>query len=253
MTNPDDKNGKPGLTPQGNAPSWVDEVLGGSKTAPTTPTPTPSPPLSGTENLKIPETRPATPPSPATGQDDWISRATGGQVKDPQLPSGLQATSTPTRSSADVLSDFVRPLTERHSPAIENPVAQPIPGQAVHSQPMTYADPAQPLPFASGDVSQKKLIAGLLAIFVGSLGVHKFYLGMTNPGLLLLGTNIGVWILALILGLLTLGIGLVVTLPLAILVSSALAVLGLVEGILYLTKTDADFQREYLIGKKPWL
>ncbi|CAM4445611.1 TM2 domain-containing protein [Deinococcus marmoris] len=102
-------------------------------------------------------------------------------------------------------------------------------------------------------MAQKRLIAGLLAIFLGSLGVHKFYLGMNTQGILILGANIGVWVLALLIGLLTLGFGLFITLPLAGVVSSALGLLGLVEGILYLTKSDADFGRDYLVGKKPWL
>ncbi|WP_211248914.1 NINE protein [Deinococcus frigens] len=102
-------------------------------------------------------------------------------------------------------------------------------------------------------MAQKRLIAGLLAIFLGSLGVHKFYLGLNTQGILILGANIGVWVVALLIGLVTLGLGLLVTLPLAGLVSSALGLLGLIEGVLYLAKSDADFQRDYLAGKKPWL
>lgn len=33
------------------------------------------------------------------------------------------------------------------------------------------------------DIAQKRLIAGLLGIVLGSLGVHKFYLGLNTPGL----------------------------------------------------------------------
>ena len=68
-------------------------------------------------------------------------------------------------------------------------------------------------------------------------------------GLLLTGHLSG----ALWTGLLTLGFGLVITLPLAALVSSAVGLLGLVEGIIYLTKSDADFEREYILGQKAWL
>lgn len=103
------------------------------------------------------------------------------------------------------------------------------------------------------DIAQKKLIAGLLGIVLGSLGVHKFYLGMNTPGLIMLGANIGVWILALLLGLITLGLGLIITVPLAALVSGAIGLLGLVEGILYLTKSDEEFYGQYVLGKKPWL
>ena len=40
-------------------------------------------------------------------------------------------------------------------------------------------------------MAQKKLIAGLLAIFLGGLGVHKFYLGNTQPGVIMLAATIG--------------------------------------------------------------
>jgi TM2 domain-containing membrane protein YozV len=80
------------------------------------------------------------------------------------------------------------------------------------------------------EVSSKKLVAGILAIVLGSLGVHKFYLGMTTPGLIML-----------LVSLLTCGIG-----------ATVMAVIGIVEGIIYLTKSDADFERTYLIEKKGW-
>jgi len=36
----------------------------------------------------------------------------------------------------------------------------------------------------SGYKSEKKLIAGLLGIFLGYLGIHKFYLGYTKAGVI---------------------------------------------------------------------
>lgn len=30
------------------------------------------------------------------------------------------------------------------------------------------------------------------------------------------------------------------------------AIIGLVEGILYLTKTDDEFVKTYVVGRKPW-
>lgn len=276
-------NKKPDMTPQGNAPSWVDEVLNSSKA---TPAPPASTPLSGPADLKLPETparppAPPAPPSPAAG-DDWVARATGGSAKAPQMPTGPDVTPMPTQSTSEVLSDFMRPIvnelnthrepqpTRQAQPAapvqIANPVqtADPLPTQA---RPVdAWGDPAQQPapyrpqnqtpytpPYAGGDVSQKKLIAGLLAIFLGSFGVHKFYLGMNHPGMIMLGLNVGSWIVAFVLGFLMFIVGLGLTLPIAAMISSALGVLGLIEGILYLTKSDADFEREYLIGKKPWL
>lgn len=72
----------------------------------------------------------------------------------------------------------------------------------------------------------KKILAGVLAIVLGGLGVHKFILGYTQEG-----------IIQLILGVVTCGIG---------------GIIGLVEGIIYLTKTDEEFYQTYQVGKKGW-
>jgi TM2 domain-containing membrane protein YozV len=77
------------------------------------------------------------------------------------------------------------------------------------------------------EVSQKKMIAGILGIVLGSLGVHKFYLGMTTPG-----------IIQIVITLVTCGAG---------------GIVGIIEGILYLTKSDEDFERLYMgPEKKQW-
>ncbi len=72
--------------------------------------------------------------------------------------------------------------------------------------------------------AEKKIPAGILAILLGWLGIHKFYLGYTKEG-----------IIQLILGLLCIG-----------------GLIGLIEGILYLTKSDEDFVRTYVQNKKGW-
>jgi TM2 domain-containing membrane protein YozV len=250
MTKRDDPSGSPDLTPQGNAPSWVDEVLGASaspaaapqtgpgrpdlsKERPVPPAP-PRTPLEGSENLRIPEPTRAGRPDDFSS-DDWVSRMTGGSARTSSAP--------PTG----------RPFSE-------TTYAEPEPSRSAWPQepPRDAWNGARPVaPYvgglAGGDVAQKKLIAGLLAIFLGSLGVHKFYLGMNRPGAVLLGLNVGVWVLATLLGIITLGVGFLITLPLASLLSFALGVLGLVEGIIYLTKSDDAFAREYLVGKKAWL
>lgn len=80
------------------------------------------------------------------------------------------------------------------------------------------------------EVSNRKLAAGLLGIFLGSLGVHKFVLGYTKEGLILLAITV-----------LSCGIAGFVT-----------GVIGLVEGIIYLTKTPEEFNELYLVGRRPW-
>ncbi|EAR02466.1 TM2 domain-containing protein [Maribacter sp. HTCC2170] len=85
---------------------------------------------------------------------------------------------------------------------------------------------------AGGD--NKKMLAGILAIVLGALGVHKFILGYTKEGIIMLAVT-------LVLGFFTCGIG-----------ASLMGLLGLVEGILYLTKSDEEFYNTYQVGQKPW-
>ena len=87
-------------------------------------------------------------------------------------------------------------------------------------------------PAAAGGKS--KVAAGLFAIFLGAFGVHKFYLGYTTEGILAI-------VLFWILGLVTVGFGMVV-----------MGVVFLVEGILYLTKSDEEFERIYVQSKRGW-
>src|SRR5215475_5601509 len=78
--------------------------------------------------------------------------------------------------------------------------------------------------------ADKKLAAGILGILLGGLGIHKFVLGYKTEGLImLLGT------------VLTCGIASVIFTP-----------IGLVEGILYLVKSDEEFVRTYIQNKRGW-
>jgi TM2 domain-containing membrane protein YozV/RNA polymerase subunit RPABC4/transcription elongation factor Spt4 len=75
-----------------------------------------------------------------------------------------------------------------------------------------------------GDTELKsKLAAGLLGIFLGSLGIHRFYLGYTGIGLTQL--------LLTVLG----GSSSVCTFGITAVIPAGVAVWGLVEGILILT------------------
>lgn len=102
------------------------------------------------------------------------------------------------------------------------------------------------------DVAHQRMVASLLAIFLGGLGLHKFYLGLNQAGMILLAIHIGVWFLAMVIGVLTLGLGVLITIPLAVMVSILIALGTFVEGLMYLTKSDQDFEQHYLIEKRPW-
>lgn len=81
---------------------------------------------------------------------------------------------------------------------------------------------------------KSRIAAALLAIFLGPLGIHKFYLGRTAAGLTMLAVTL---------------FGSAVTFGFA---ASVMMVLGVVEGIVYLTKTDMEFYQVYVIGRKSW-
>ena len=80
------------------------------------------------------------------------------------------------------------------------------------------------------EASNKKLAAGLLAIFLGSFGVHKFVLGYNTSGLIMLLVTV-----------LTCGIA-----------GFVMGVIGIIEGIIYLTKTPEEFESIYIQNSKEW-
>jgi TM2 domain-containing membrane protein YozV len=87
--------------------------------------------------------------------------------------------------------------------------------------------------------ASRKIASGLLGIFLGGLGIHKFILGFPTAGTIMLV----VWLAGI-----TTGMCLVVPL----FASAAMAIIGFVEGIIYLTKSDEDFYRTYAVEKREW-
>lgn len=78
------------------------------------------------------------------------------------------------------------------------------------------------------------IYAGLFAIFLGLFGMHKFYLGYNNSAFIMLSVTI---------------IGSIVTYGIA---AAVVWVIAIVEGIIYLTKSQADFDRIYVEGMREW-
>jgi len=85
---------------------------------------------------------------------------------------------------------------------------------------------------------KEKVAAGLLGIFLGGLGIHKFYLGYTTPALIMLLLSISGWVFSCLL--------FPIVLPIVF------SIIGLVEGIIYLTKSDAEFDATYVQGTREW-
>lgn len=102
-----------------------------------------------------------------------------------------------------------------------------------------YLIPGQtPAPYAASPDDKSPIAAGLLAIFLGGIGIHKFYLGYNNEGIILIVATVLSWITVLI------GIGLLGLM--------AIWVICLIEGIIYLTKNPDEFRETYVEHKKPW-
>ena len=83
---------------------------------------------------------------------------------------------------------------------------------------------------AAPESNSKKIVAGILGILLGSLGIHKFYLGYTKEGVIMLLVSVLTCFVA----------------------SGIMWLIGLIEGIMYLTKSDDDFEKTYITGKKGW-
>ena len=100
------------------------------------------------------------------------------------------------------------PAPQQQAPVYNSAPQQAAPQQYYQQQPQSasYVDPSWPV--------KNKLTAGLLAIFLGGLGVHKFYLGKIGLGILYI---VFCW----------------TYIP---------ALVGLIEGIIYLTQSDEKFQ-----------
>ena len=137
------------------------------------------------------------------------------------------------------------------APQLGSPYAQPQPQAQAAQQPYgaqpgygsvppqnPYGQQAQygyQQPYVAPAVGEKDHVAaGLLALFLGWLGVHKFYLGYNTSGFIMLGTSI-------LGGILTLSVA-----------SWAIWVIAIVEGIFYLSKSQTEFEQMYVINKREW-
>lgn len=86
---------------------------------------------------------------------------------------------------------------------------------------------------AMGVVSKSRTTAALLVIFLGGFGAHEFYLGNSNSAIIRL--------VVCIVG------GLIMCLP-----AFVLSIISMIEGIIYLAKSDEEFEEVYVKGKRGW-
>lgn len=156
------------------------------------------------------------------GLSDWV--AVAEILQDTLKPDETAAaTDLPSISESSQVAKIDPQPASKH--AAENKVVPP---------PLPAATPSfLPSPESPGIASKSstnnrgKMTAGILGILLGGFGVHKFYLGYTKEG-----------VIQLIATFVTCGIA---------------AILPLIEGIIYLTMSNEDFAKTYVIGRKGWL
>ena len=86
------------------------------------------------------------------------------------------------------------------------------------------------IPFDQAEIRHKKMLCGIFAIILGPLGIHKFILGYLSAGMMML-----------LISVVTLGW-----------CGSLTFIVGLIEGIVYLTRTDNEFYERYMVGRREW-
>ena len=143
------------------------------------------------------------------------------QPLDPQQPSDSGQTPQPPQVPQ---SPYGAPQSPYNAPQPPSPP----PSQSPYGGPQQMGGGPAQIPGAD-----KKIPAALCGILLNGLGIHKFILGYNTEGIIMLVAYIGGFFLC--------GI------PTAI-----VAIIGIVEGIIYLTKTDEQFVNEYITNKKPW-
>jgi TM2 domain-containing membrane protein YozV len=118
------------------------------------------------------------------------------------------------------------------SPAEDMPPPPPAPAAEETPPPAPAASPA-PAPAPASAGKDKKMLAGILGIVLGAYGVHKFILGYKKEGIIMAVIGVVGWFLC---GVPTL----------------ATWIVGIIEGIMYLTKSDEEFENTYIKNQKPW-
>ena len=83
---------------------------------------------------------------------------------------------------------------------------------------------------AIGD--KNRYVAAVLAFLFGCLGLHKFYLGKTTAGIIMLIAGTAGWLL--------------------VIPGMVCAFIAFIETIIYLVKSDQSFYEDYVVGGKSW-
>ena len=140
----------------------------------------------------------------------------------------------PQWQKAETVAELAGLFTGYQQPPQQQYAPPPPPAPGAPEAPFAQQPPAMQYPsaprFDASAANSQKIAAGICGILIGGLGIHKFILGMTGPGLIMLLVTV-----------LTCGFGGIV-----------MHIIGIIEGIIYLTKTDEQFHQTYMVEKKGW-
>ena len=195
------------------------------------------------ERLRVAREKQARGGQPEESSEDGGADQLGGasQPDDANQPSGASqpnqqghdAWSQPSQQTSDV---WGQTYWQANGQAYQQSQG-PWQANQAYSRPYTQQPYGQPYqqPYAQAAPNTKDHVAaGLLAIFLGSLGIHKFYLGYNTPGFIMLAVTI---------------VGSIFSLGIA---GLAMVVISIVEGVLYLSKSQTEFEQVYVFNKKEW-
>lgn len=168
------------------------------------------------------------PQQPAT--QPFVNAANSGEGFSGQTAQGQYAQPAGQQIPVGQQDSYQAPYQQAGEYSYQQPGADPYQQDSYQYSQQPPVQPHYAPPVASRD----HVAAGLLAIFLGFLGIHKFYLGYNTQGFIMLS-------IALIGGLLSFG-----------LVMGVVWIIGVVEGIVYLTKSQSEFERLYIYNKREW-
>lgn len=135
--------------------------------------------------------------------------------------------------------DFDRKKSELLSSVGNTSVAPPVGSPPAIEQGVADSQPKK----------KSKWVAGLAAIFLGGYGVHKFYLGYAAQGAILLAVTLG---LALPATIVARALGIIPLVQLIGILKYIPVLIGVAEGVVYLAKSEDEFNRVYVEGTREW-
>ena len=177
------------------------------------------------------------------GQDDLRSASAEVQAAEAEL-AAAQARLDAARARAQAEAQAAVSVTYQagYTNSYSSSYSNNYSNNYANGYPNNHQDPYRQYPQShnqsfqgyAGSSTKDHVAAGLLAIFIGALGIRKFYLGYNSTAFIMLAVTV-------LGGLLTFGLA-----------STAMAVIAVIEGIIYLTKSQADFEHIYVLNKREW-